>query len=164
MTDSLTLFDPTEAPLNEWACVNDGVMGGISQSTAGLDDRQNLHWHGHVSLERNGGFASVRQQFPGTNLSDYRGICLYLKGDGQTYKLNLANQLTPGSPRFQARFQACVQYHLVYIPFAGLAASVRGTPVPATFDPANLRMLGFLIADQQAGPFHLTVQRISAYA
>jgi hypothetical protein len=163
MIEPLSIFDPVEAPLHSWSCVNDGVMGGVSQSEAVIDDHQYLQWYGHVSLARNGGFASVRHHFAGVDLHAYSGFCLLLKGDGKMYKLNLGNQLSSGSPRFQARFKAYEQYHLVYIPFSCLAASVRGTPVSATFDPAKLSLLGFLIADAQAGPFHLTVQRISAY-
>lgn len=163
MIETMTIFDPVEAPLDAWSCVNDGVMGGVSQSEAEIDEHQHLQWHGEVSLERNGGFASVRHQFSGLDLYAYTGLCLLIIGDGKTYKLNLANHLMSGSPRFQARFETYDTCHLVYIPFSSLTASVRGTSVSAAFDPAQLRMLGFLIADKQAGPFHLTVQRISAY-
>lgn len=164
MIEPLPLFDPQEAPLHNWSCVNDGVMGGISQSQVALDERQHLQWHGQVSLERNGGFSSVRHQFSGLDLQQYQGLCLLLQGDNKTYKLNLANTLTSSSPRFQARFQASDSLHLIYVPFACLHASVRGTQVSAAFNPGDVRLLGFLIADKQAGPFHLSVLRISAYA
>ena len=164
MIEPFPLFDPQEAPLYDWSCVNDGVMGGVSQSKVAIDEQQHLQWYGQVSLERNGGFASVRHQFSGFDLQQFRGLCLLLKGDEKTYKLNLANTLTSSSPRFQARFQACAALQLIYIPFACLRASIRGTQVSANFNPGDVRQLGFLIADKQEGPFHLTVHRISAYA
>ena len=164
MIEPVSLFDPQEASLRNWSCVNDGVMGGVSQSKVAIDEQQHLQWHGQVSLEKNGGFASVRHQLSGLNLQQFRGLCLLLKGDNKTYKLNLANTMTSSSPRFQARFQACDSLHLIYVPFSCLHASVRGTQVSAAFNPGDIRLLGFLIADKQEGPFHLSVQRISAYA
>lgn len=138
-------------------------MGGISQSKATLDEHQQLLWKGNVSLENNGGFASTRHALPNLDVSNYQGISLLVSGDEKTYKLNLANDFSSGSPRFQARFDLRAGLHLVYIPFQHLSASIRGNKVDAFFNPSMLKMVGFLIADQQEGPFHLSVKKISAY-
>ena len=72
--------------------VNDGVMGGVSQSAL-RQDTQGMYFEGLVSLENNGGFASMRSliQFPqGT-----QGIELLAKGDGKQYKLILRTALAP---------------------------------------------------------------------
>lgn len=143
--------------------MNDGVMGGVSQSEARLDEQHQLFWQGNVSLENNGGFTSVRHELPGLDLCRYRGLSLLLRGDGKTYKLNLANNLNSGSPRFQARFCTHGGLQLVYIPFRELLPAIRGRKVDAGFDASSLRMVGFLIADGQQGPFCLTLIRISAY-
>ena len=72
--------------------VNDSVMGGVSQS--GLrEDAHGMFFEGQVSLENNGGFASMRSsvRFPhGTLL-----IELLAKGDGKRYKLVLRTELAP---------------------------------------------------------------------
>lgn len=163
MTKELLIFDPLSAPLQAWTCVNDGVMGGVSRSEAWLNEQQALCWQGDVSLENNGGFASVRHVLSGLDLSWHQGISLLLKGDEKVYKLNLANDLSSGSPRFQARFTTQQDLQLLHIPFNSLSPSVRGQKVDASFDPSSLKMAGFLIADRQKGPFSLTVIRISAY-
>ena len=46
----------------DWRVVNDGVMGGLSASQFEINEVGNGFFHGHVSLENNGGFASVRHQ------------------------------------------------------------------------------------------------------
>ena len=72
--------------------VNDGVMGGVSQSSL-RQDVDGMFFEGVVSLENNGGFASMRSsvRFPqGTQL-----IELIAKGDGKRYKLVLRTELAP---------------------------------------------------------------------
>ncbi|MDP1650111.1 MAG: CIA30 family protein [Rubrivivax sp.] len=50
--------DPLTA--NDWAAIDDRVMGGISRSRLRHDPKGHAVFEGEVSLERNGGFASVR--------------------------------------------------------------------------------------------------------
>ena len=46
----------------DWQAVNDGVMGGVSDGRFRITDRQTLEFYGTLSLENNGGFASVRSR------------------------------------------------------------------------------------------------------
>lgn len=56
-----TLFDFTDpSAANAWHAIDDRVMGGISRSTMRHDPAGHAVFEGTVSLERNGGFASVR--------------------------------------------------------------------------------------------------------
>ena len=43
-------------------------MGGISQSNIYLNEEKNIIFAGNVSLENNGGFASIRKAFDGNQL------------------------------------------------------------------------------------------------
>ena len=52
-------FDGPEAGRG-WQAVNDGVMGGRSDGRFRLDDAGQMEFFGTLSLENNGGFASVR--------------------------------------------------------------------------------------------------------
>lgn len=52
-------FD-TPASTQNWQPINDGVMGGISSSQIRFDLAGHAVFEGVVSLENNGGFASVR--------------------------------------------------------------------------------------------------------
>ncbi|MDF9794849.1 NADH dehydrogenase [ubiquinone] 1 alpha subcomplex assembly factor 1 [Catalinimonas alkaloidigena] len=148
----------------DWKCINDTIMGGISKSTAYQNHNNHLEWSGELSLKNNGGFASVRYEIlPTINLQAYQGLSIVIIGDNKSYKLNLANQLTPKSPRFQARFHSCTTEQIVHIPFLELEASIRGRKVEESFDPSRISMVGFLISEQQEGPFHLTVKSIKPY-
>ena len=58
---SASLFDFTDPSVaSAWQAIDDRVMGGISRSTLRHDAAGHAVFEGSVSLERNGGFASVR--------------------------------------------------------------------------------------------------------
>ena len=68
-----------------WVSVDDGVMGGVSHSGFSITNEIGC-FHGEVSLENGGGFASVRRQpddFEAT-LTTAHGISLRVCGDGRT--------------------------------------------------------------------------------
>ena len=57
------LFDFTGADAaKEWQTINDGVMGGVSDGKFKITDKKTLEFYGTLSLENNGGFASVRSK------------------------------------------------------------------------------------------------------
>ena len=57
-----------------WMIVNDGVMGGVSESQLSLSSDEIILFHGDVSLDFGGGFASVRSVFKSFNAYNYDGI------------------------------------------------------------------------------------------
>ena len=85
-----TLFDFTDpSAANAWHAIDDRVMGGISRSTLRHDPAGHALFEGTVSLERNGGFASVRSS-PGERGLAGAGSCLIeLRGDNKQFKLSL---------------------------------------------------------------------------
>ncbi|MBM4058506.1 MAG: hypothetical protein FJ275_09770, partial [Planctomycetes bacterium] len=55
-----TLLDfPGPEAARQWQAVNDGVMGGVSDGRFRITDEGTLQFFGTLSLENNGGFASV---------------------------------------------------------------------------------------------------------
>ena len=65
------MLDPSKKiGIDNWGIVNDGVMGGISQSNIYLNEENNIIFAGNVSLENNGGFASIRRGFDGSQLKE----------------------------------------------------------------------------------------------
>ena len=66
-----TIIDFAEPESARWTIVNDGVMGGRSSSDVELTGDNTALFSGFLSLENNGGFASVRGRFPMLDLSDY---------------------------------------------------------------------------------------------
>ena len=58
-----TLFDFSKPDAAQaWQPVNDGVMGGVSDGRFKITDQGTMEFLGTLSLENNGGFASVRSR------------------------------------------------------------------------------------------------------
>jgi monofunctional biosynthetic peptidoglycan transglycosylase len=147
-----------------WQVVNDDVMGGVSRSAFGVRHGVAV-FQGVVSLENNGGFASVRSLPARHDLKGSHAFAIRARGDGRRYKFTVRTDHSFDSPLYQAAFTTkpgAWQEHC--LPFQRLVATFRGRilagePPP---DPAEVASVGFLISDQQAGPFRLEIARIKA--
>jgi Complex I intermediate-associated protein 30 (CIA30) len=87
------LFDFTRVRpglVEMWGAIDDVVMGGTSASSLSWAAGRAL-FAGHLSVENSGGFVSIRtRNFAAPiDLTDYEGISLRLRGNGQRYKLFL---------------------------------------------------------------------------
>jgi hypothetical protein len=88
-TDTLDINFGGNKLLHDWYVVNDGVMGGLSKSELSPTDTS-LLFKGTVSLENNGGFASIRSPFSEYNLSVFSKVTIRYKSQGQDMALVLA--------------------------------------------------------------------------
>ncbi len=85
-----TLFDFTDpSAANAWHAIDDRVMGGISRSTMRHDPAGHAVFEGTVSLERNGGFASVRSSPGEWGLAGAEACLIELRGDNKQFKVSL---------------------------------------------------------------------------
>lgn len=152
------------APTPAWSAVDDRVMGGVSASQVEMTP-EGLVFRGVVSLEQNGGFASIRAQPREYGLAGATAFVLRVQGDGQAYKFGLRTDDAFDGVQYQARFSTRVGEWLdVVLPITDFQPTFRGrvvTDAPA-LDPARIRVFGFLIADRQAGPFRLVMESIQA--
>lgn len=73
---------------NNWMVVNDGVMGGLSKSQAMLLENAIL-FKGEISLDNNGGFASVRSGLTDLDLSHASQVTIKYRSTGQKVGLRL---------------------------------------------------------------------------
>ena len=158
------LFDFTSSADDpaDWRVLNDVVMGGVSKSRFVATD-DGAAFTGTVSLKQGGGFASVRAPEATYDLGESEGLRLRLRGDGQRYWLTTYTD--PGGPvSYRAPIEPPETWTTVTVPFATLTPYRRGMRVPDAppFAPAQVRALGFLIADEQAGPFRLEVGWVRA--
>ena len=163
--EPLLLFDFSDPDaVNDWAAIDDRVMGGISRSRLRYDAAGHAVFEGEVSLERNGGFASVRSK-PGPRGKPGAEVCLIdVHGAGKHYKLSLLTDDGFDSLNYQASFApAGSDWQTLQLPLAGFRASFRGREVPgaSALDPARIRQVGLMIADRQAGLFALDLRRLS---
>jgi hypothetical protein len=114
-----------------------------------------------VSLENNGGFASCRG--PVTFPPRSAALRATVRGDGQRYKLTLRPDDNPGTGQYQAVFVAPREWQTLRFLPSDFAASFRGRPVSApTVRLADVRYLGVLISDGQAGAFRVEFRAIEA--
>ncbi len=159
------LFDFDSAALvASWSAINDGVMGGVSSSQLRHDAAGYAVFEGLVSLEHNGGFASVRSPASDLGVAEASHFLLHVCGDGKQYKLNLRCDDAVDGVNYQAAFDAPAGlWHQVRLPLSACLATFRGRPVadaPA-LDPARLRQVGLVIANGQAGAFALALRSLS---
>jgi hypothetical protein len=156
-------FTPEARPA--WQAIDDGVMGGLSRSEARITAHGTLLFAGVVSLENNGGFASIRSLPAPLDLARARSLRLEVKGDGKRYKLNLRTSTDFDGVQYQTSFDTVAgDWSAVTLPFADFRPTFRGRPQPQApaLDPAKVVTVGLMIADRQAGPFALEVRSFRA--
>ena len=163
-----TLFDfSTADQMDAWRIVNDGVMGGLSQSQMMLSGENTAIFQGNVSLDNNGGFASVRA-IPTTNkTAGHTGIRLRVKGDGKNYQLRLRTDNRFDGASYRSEFSTQKgEWTVIDMPFEEMAPTFRGRVLAdyPTVDPSQIQQLGFLISNKVAEPFRLEVDWIKAYS
>ncbi|WP_439632315.1 CIA30 family protein [Gemmata sp.] len=158
------LFDFTGAgAAGEWRTVNDGVMGGDSEGTFQVTDKRTLEFFGALSLENNGGFASVRSEAEKLGLERGDTLVARIRGDGREYTLNLY----VNTPRTAFSYRAAVptrkdEWIEVEVPLESFKATSFGRVVEdaGAVNPEEVNALGFMLSDKRAGPFKLEVEWI----
>ncbi|MGD2122186.1 MAG: CIA30 family protein [Gemmatimonadota bacterium] len=166
MVDMKVLIDFTSSDAVRWTIVNDGVMGGLSRSELEPTDSGTAIFSGFVSLENNGGFASVRASFGSLDLSPFAGVMVRVRGDGRRYQLRFRTDNSFDGVAYRAEFDAPDgEWVEVKLPFSGFQPTFRGR-VPrgaAPLDPGRIRQLGFLIGDKREGSFEMEIDWVKAY-
>jgi NADH dehydrogenase [ubiquinone] 1 alpha subcomplex assembly factor 1 len=146
-----------------WEVVNDDVMGGVSDSTVSVSERGTAFFSGNVSLENNGGFASLQARFRPIDISDFDGLDLTICGDGNRYGFWLRERNQRVVHQFEFETEPGV-WATVRVPFNELEPNFFGDWVNA--DPIDLTQvsaMSFIIDNGQAGAFALEIQRIALY-
>ena len=166
--ETLTLFDFDKHKDEEtWRSIDDVVMGGVSASKFHVAPEGLGVFEGTLSLERGGGFASVRSRPAQMDLSAYDGLAIRVRGDGKRYRLRLRADPEFDGVAYQVGFetQAGV-WETMRFSFDRFRPTYRGRDVPDA-PPLSLDTImsfGWMIADKQAGPFRLEIDWVRAYA
>jgi monofunctional biosynthetic peptidoglycan transglycosylase len=159
-----TLLDFSSAADAAWQVANDDVMGGVS--TSRFDVRNGVAvFRGEVSLENDGGFASVRSSPVRQNLSGLETLVLRVRGDGRRYKFTARTESGFDAPVYQCAFTTKRgEWEEHRLPSREFVPTFRGrilTSVPP-LNATRVVSVGFLISDKQAGPFKLEIAWIKA--
>jgi len=114
-------------------------------------------------MQHGGGFASVRSSPLPLGVPQAQACVIEVRGDGKRYKLNLRTDDAFDGIHHQTVFDPPAgTWATLHLPLSAFAASWRGRPVPdaAPLDPAQLRQIGLMTADHQAGPFAVALRAI----
>lgn len=149
-----------------WYIVNDDVMGGISRSKMNLNSDGTATFSGQVSPENNGGFASVRTIIEKMDHSEFSGVILRVKGDGNKYSVRFRTNRNFDGYAYQAKFKTEKNEWQEYvIPFQDFVPTFRGYTLrdkPA-LKSSDIAQIGIMIADKQFGEFEVMVDWIKFY-
>ena len=161
-----TIFDfKASDAQRDWVAVNDDVMGGVSEGKVSLSKEGALRFDGAVSLDNNGGFASIRSHPEPRDLSPFDGLLIRVRGDGQRYACTLRTDFDIMAGSYQCKFDTQKdKWQNIFLPFEEFVPTsfgrvMRGAP---QLNKAAIRSFGFMISDKQAGPFKLDVSWVKA--
>ncbi|MHB8864101.1 MAG: CIA30 family protein [Pirellulaceae bacterium] len=147
----------------EWQNVNDSVMGGVSEGKFKITDDKTLVFFGTLSLENNGGFASVRTKPKQLGMQRGDALLVRVRGDGREYTLNLYVNRQQVAFSYRAAIPTKKDEWIeVTVPLDKFEATSFGRLVrdAGPVDPKEVNALGFLLSDKTAGRFQLEVEWI----
>ena len=146
-----------------WRIINDGVMGGISSSQMEILANGKGQFSGTVSLENNGGFASTRGILNNQLTKPFTKVKIRVKGDGKKYSFRIRTADNFAGVSYKMDFRTKnAEWKEIILPLADFIPTWRGRQLQ-NIPPINsldIRQIGFLIADKQAGAFSLLIDEI----
>jgi monofunctional biosynthetic peptidoglycan transglycosylase len=138
--------------------LDDRVMGGVSQSRLERTTDGTATFRGQLSLENNGGFASVRASGLTLDVSALSALVIRVRGDGRRYRLRLHDEDGFGGIAFQAEFDTVAgEWVEQTLPLDEFQPMWRGRLVSdaAPLNRERIVMVGLMISDGQPGAFEL---------
>ena len=154
------LFDLSEEQASgRWEVVNDGVMGGLSRAAFRIDEAGTGHFSGQVSLENNGGFASLRYRMEPVAVQGHKSLVVQLKGDGKNYQLRIRENSSDDFA-YVKTIATTGEWETVKVPLGEMYPSFRGQKLNRPHYQGNrLSELTFLIANQRDESFRLLLKK-----
>ncbi len=144
-----------------WVVVNDTVMGGRSSGSISIDE-DSFQFSGSVSLENNGGFASVRLQATPL-LEGKEGLRIRASGEEKSYQLVV---WMGQGPRLYYKTEFSPSAELQHFSFADFSPvsygrSARAPSLESVL--SRVSSVGILIGDGQEGDFQLQILTLESY-
>ncbi|OGX83624.1 NADH:ubiquinone oxidoreductase [Hymenobacter lapidarius] len=158
---SLLLFNfSTSSDWSGWEVENDVVMGGKSSSKLTRNEAGNAVFTGDVSLENNGGFASIQYHFAPRAISGYDKACIRLKGDGKEYQFRIKANLKERASYIYT-FKTSGEWQTIEIPLNKMEPSFRGNKLAQpNFNADKIEEVRFLVGNGKAENFRLEIDKI----
>ena len=143
-----------------WQAVNDNVMGGVSDGRFKITLDKTMEFSGRLSLENNGGFASVRTKPADLEINAGDTLVVRVKGDGREYVLNLYTKSRRMAFSYRAPLPTTKdEWTEVSVPLEQFIPTAFGNRVQGMgpVEPDQINSLGFMLSDKKPGPFNLEV-------
>ena len=155
------IFDfETTSDLSNWKVVEDRVMGGESNARFFLNDNGHAQFEGNVSLENNGGFASVRYDMNTLKLKDTKKVIIRLKGDGKNYQFRVKNK-EQNEYSYISEFSTSGEWQHITIELKEMYPSFRGRKLDRpNFSHDQIEEITFLIGNKRNESFQLLIDKI----
>ena len=159
--NSLLLFDfSASSNWSVWEIENDVVMGGNSTSKLSRSEEGNAVFTGYVSLENNGGFASIQYHFEPKDIKGYDKAVIRLKGDGKEYQFRIKANLKERAA-YVHTFKTSGDWQTIEIPLNQMEPTFRGYKLnQPNFNAEKLQEIRFLIGNGKAENFRLEIDKI----
>ena len=160
---SFSGFDFSDkATADRWAVFNDGVMGGRSESQVVHSDEA-LLFTGNLSLENNGGFASVRAPWGDYDLSAFEEVEVECSGFGGSFMCMLEKERRWYLPYYTASFRPNEEVQRFVLPLKDFKENSMGRKNGKTLGDrgySDIIRIGFIKNDKVEGPFELKLRSI----
>lgn len=161
-TNSALIFDfGKEVSLQNWRVVDDVVMGGRSSGNFALNSDGHGVFSGKVSLENNGGFSSVRYNFPEKkSVEGFSKVVITLKGDGKDYQFRIKEKISDYQS-YIAEFATSGEWQIIEIPLVEMYPTFRGRKLDMPdFSAYYIEEIRFLIGNKKPQDFELIIDKI----
>ena len=136
------------------------VMGGRSSGKLERSKEGNAVFTGEVSLENNGGFASVQCHFPSKDIKGYKTAVLHIKGDGKKYQFRIKENLQDKAS-YIYEFETTGEWQTVEIPLNQMKPVYRGRSLDLpNFSANTIQEIRFLIGNKKEQDFRLEIDKI----
>lgn len=166
ITDLILLNSALMSKEDRWLIVNDNVMGGRSSSVSALIENGVILFEGNISLENNGGFASLRSPIRDYNFMDYSGIEIKIKGDGKIYSISMKETSYFTGLFFTSAFNSMKnEWLVVKLPFSEFKPKYFGRELDSDekIQLNKIKEIALLIGDKQEGNFRVEIEYIKLY-
>ncbi len=155
--NEILLNSSTMKTENRWRIVNDGVMGGLSSSKAIVENNK-IIFSGKVSLENNGGFASLRSPVRDYDFSQFTGLEIKLKADGKRYSISMKETSYFTGYFYTNSFETKAdEWITVKLPFDQFKLYYFGRRINDSSE------ISFLIGDKPVGEFKVLIDYMKLY-
>ncbi len=148
---------------DSWYAVNDGVMGGLSSGLL-KETKNSIVFSGAVSLENNGGFASIRSSYDNYKLSKFNTVEVRYKSTDYDFAMTMELNKRFYMPYYKFNLpETKNKWKIVNIELNQFEAYSLGRNLGYSLDDESkneIIRLGFISNEKNAGKYQIEIDYI----